>query len=67
MEKIEWEDVQRIVLSGYKHLPLFRLRAVALPTEDARAKKDGLRTSRKRLTPAVPDPSARRSPPSIWP
>jgi Dyp-type peroxidase family len=55
METIEWQDVQRIVLSGYPRLPssayvLWRFKSV-----DRVLKKQWLAELVKKLAPAVPD------------
>ena len=62
METIDWEDIQRIVLSGYPCLPrsayvLWRFQ----PGERAR-NKGWLADLAKRLTPALPDPSNEKQP-----
>jgi hypothetical protein len=62
MERIEWEDVQRIVLSGYKHLPYsaYVLRRFQ-PAQRSR-KKAWLADLAKRLTPVLPDPGSKAQP-----
>jgi Dyp-type peroxidase family len=59
METIEWEDVQRIVLSGYKHLPRSAYVLWRFQPEKRAGKKEWLAELAKRLTPAVPDPSSK--------
>jgi Dyp-type peroxidase family len=65
MKRIEWEDVQRIVLSGYKRLPrsayvLFRFQPEHLAGKYD--KKQWLAKLTKRLTPALPDPGDKKQP-----
>ena len=62
MERIEWEDVQRIVLSGYKHLRRSAYILWRFQRETPARKKEWLAKLAKRLTPAVPDPSNKTSP-----
>jgi Dyp-type peroxidase family len=63
MKRIEWEDVQRIVLSGYKCLPysayvLFRFQPEHLVSK--KDKKQWLTKLTDRLTPALPDPADKK-------
>jgi deferrochelatase/peroxidase EfeB len=62
MEQIEWEDVQRIVLSGFKHLPRSAYILWRFQRETSARKKEWLAKLAKRLTRAVPDPSSKTSP-----
>jgi Dyp-type peroxidase family len=59
MEMVEWEDVQRIVLSGYKHLPCSAYVLWSFQPENPARKKEWLAELAKRLTPAVADPSSK--------
>lgn len=62
MERIEWEDVQRIVLSGYKHLPCSAYILWRFQWETPARKKAWLAKLAKRLTPSIPDPSSNTAP-----
>lgn len=62
MEKVEWEDVQGIVLSGYGELLdsaylLWRFRP-----DDLLRKKQWLSDLASRLTPSLPEPSSKTQP-----
>jgi Dyp-type peroxidase family len=59
MERIEWEDVQRIVLSGYKHLPRSAYVLWRFQPENNARNKEWLAELAKRLTPAVPEPNSK--------
>lgn len=62
MERIEWEDVQRIVLSGCKHLPYSAYVLRRFQPEERARKKAWLADLAKRLTPALPDPDSKAQP-----
>lgn len=62
MKRIEWEDVQRIVLSGYKHLPYSAYVLWRFRPEERAHKKVWLADLAKRLTPALPEPSCKAQP-----
>lgn len=62
MEKIEWEDVQRIVLSGFKHLPYSAYVLCRFRPEERAQKKKWLTDLAKRLTPVLPDPERKAQP-----
>lgn len=55
METIEWEDVQRIVLSGYPCLPCSAYVLWRFQSVERALKKQWLAELVKKLTPAVPD------------
>jgi Dyp-type peroxidase family len=55
METIEWEDVQRIVLSGYPCLPCSAYVLWRFQSAERALKKQWLADLVKKLTPAVPD------------
>jgi Dyp-type peroxidase family len=55
METIEWEDVQRIVLSGYPCLPCSAYVLWRFQSVERALKKQWLADLVKKLTPAVPD------------
>ena len=62
MEKVEWEDVQRIVLSGYKHLPCSAYVVWRFQPERRALKKEWLASLAERLTPAVADEQREATP-----
>ena len=62
MERIEWEDVQRIVLSGYQHLPYSAYVLRRFQPEERARKKAWLADLAKRLTPVLPDPGSKAQP-----
>ena len=63
MERIEWEDVQRIVLSGYPCLPYSAYMLWQFRAGGDTLKKEWLADLSKRLTAAIPgDPSSIQQP-----